>query len=166
MKNPFSSNGNVQCAMCNFRVGTIAHCKLHIHTFRDGYVFLISVLFVGAIAMATATTLVVLGIGAQRNGRVYAQSSQALANAETCVERALRSLRTSLGYAGNETITLASGTCEIRPIGGGGNFNRSICVKGVAGNATRRLQVLAQELLPQGKISSWQEVGTFTLCAE
>ncbi|TSC97550.1 MAG: Uncharacterized protein Greene101449_1169, partial [Candidatus Peregrinibacteria bacterium Greene1014_49] len=88
---------------------------------RDGYVFLISVIFVGAIAMSTAATLVVLGIGAQRSGRVYAQSSQALVNAETCVERTLQSLRTSLSYAGSETITLANGTCEIKAIGGSGN---------------------------------------------
>lgn len=133
---------------------------------RDGYVFLISVLFVGAIAMATAATLIVLGIGAERTGRVYAQSSQALSNAETCVERALRSLRMSLSYAGSETVALTSGTCEIKAIGGSGNFNRSICVKGIAGNVTRRLEVRAQELLPVGEISSWQEVGTFTLCAE
>ncbi|OGJ63796.1 hypothetical protein A3C37_01750 [Candidatus Peribacteria bacterium RIFCSPHIGHO2_02_FULL_53_20] len=116
--------------------------------------------------MTTAATLVVLGIGAQRSGRVYAQSSQALANAETCVERSLQSLRTSFSYAGSETLTLTDGTCEIKTIGGSGNFNRSICVKGMTGNVTRRLEVLAKELLPVGTISLWQEVGTFTLCAE
>lgn len=133
---------------------------------RDGYVFLISVLFVGAIAMATAATLVILGIGAERSGRVYAQSSQAFQNAETCAERALRSLRTSLGYVGSETVTLTSGTCEIKAIDGSGNFSRSICVKGLAGNVTRRLQISVSELLPVAHIGSWQEVSSFTLCSE
>lgn len=133
---------------------------------RTAYVFLISVLFIGAIAMTTAATLVILGIGAQRNSQVYAQSSQALANAETCVERALQSLRISLSYVGNETLPLANGTCQLLAIGGSGNFNRIICAKGIAGNVTRRIEVRVQELLPRGTITVWQEVSAFTLCSE
>lgn len=142
------------------------------HTFhvvgsnRGGYVFLISVLFVGAIAMSTAATLVVLGVGSMKSSITTMQSMQAMHNAETCVERALQSLRASASYVGNETLTLASSTCVLLPIGGSGNLNRTICAKGIVGNIVRRVEVQVAELRPVGEINSWQEVADFHLCSE
>jgi hypothetical protein len=135
-------------------------------TSRGGYVFLISVLFVGAIAMSTAATLVVLGVGSMKSSIATMQSMQAMHNAETCVERALKSLRASSSYAGDETLTLASGTCVLLSIGGSGNLNRTICAKGIVGNIVRRVEVQVAELRPAGEINSWQEVADFHLCSE
>ncbi len=133
---------------------------------RGAYVFLISVLFVGAIAMSTAATLVVLGVGSMKSSMTTVQSVQAMHHAETCVERALRSLRTSVSYAGNETLTLTNGSCVLMPIGGSGNMNRTICAKGIVGNVVRRVEVQVSSLRPTGTISSWQEVADFRLCSE
>ncbi len=135
-------------------------------TQRPGYVFLISVLFVGAIAMSTAATLVVLGVGSMKSSIATMQSMQAMHNAETCVERALKSLRASASYAGNETLALTSGTCVLRPIGGSGNLNRIICAKGIVGTIVRRVEVQVSALRPIGMIKSWQEVADFHLCTE
>lgn len=133
---------------------------------RGAYVFLISVLFIGAIAMSTAATLVVLGVGSIKSSIATTQSTQAMHNAETCVERALRSLRTSSSYEGNETLTLTTGSCVLQPIGGSGNLNRIICAKGIVGNIVRRVEVQVTRLRPAGEISSWQEVADFHLCSE
>lgn len=133
---------------------------------RPGYVFLLSVLFIGAIAMTAAAVLVILGIAASKSGLSFTQSAQALQNAETCVERALRSLRLDSSYAGDETMTLTQGSCTLLTIEGYGNANRPICAVGEYGQATRRLEVSVKELRPSGTIYSWQEVSDFSLCDE
>ena len=136
-----------------------------IFSHRPGYVFLISVLFVGAIAMSTAATLVVLGVGSMKSSITTMQSVQAMHNAETCVERVLRSLRASASYAGNETLALTNGSCVLSAIGGSGNLNRTICAKGIDGNVVRRVEVRVASLRPVATISSWQEVADFHLCS-
>src|SRR3989344_8749791 len=103
---------------------------------RPAYVFLISVLFIGAIAMSTAATLVVLGVGSMKTSIATTHSTQAMHNAETCVEQALRSLRTSVSYDGDETITLTNGTCELLAIGGSGKTDRVTFATGLAGKKT------------------------------
>jgi hypothetical protein len=133
---------------------------------RPGYVFLLSVLFIGAMAMTTATTLVILGIAAQKNGLAFTQSTQALHNAQTCIERTLRFLRADTGYTGNATFTLPQGSCTILTVAGTGNVNRILCARGEYGNSTRRIEVFVATLLPSSSIASWQEPSTFTLCTE
>jgi hypothetical protein len=131
---------------------------------RPGYVFLVSVLVIGAIASTTAVSLVLLGLAAGQTGLAVSQSAQALGNANTCLERTLRSLRLDLSYAGGETFTLGTGTCTVRGIGGSGNAHRSICVEGQVRQTVRRLQADLDEVFPAVKVDSWREVEEFTLC--
>ncbi len=86
-------------------------------TSRPGYIFLVTVLVIGAIASATATSLLLLGWAAEQNGLLLMQSAQAYEHANTCAERALRELRRDLAYTGNVTHTFEYGSCEIRVIG-------------------------------------------------
>lgn len=144
------------------------HCNgHHRQSFRGhgGYIFLLSVLFVGAIAATAAATIVLLGIGAGKSGDALSKSEQALQNAQTCVERALLSLRSDANYAGNETLTITRGTCTLMSIGGSGNQNRIICARGAYRSTTRRVEVRVATLLPRGTIDSWQEVSSFILCS-
>lgn len=132
---------------------------------RPAYVFLLTVLVIGAIASAAATSLVLLGIARQQNSLTASQSAQALEFARTCAERALRSLRADLSYDGGQTATFSEGSCVIRHLAGGGNTHRAICTEGRSGYAVRRLQVSVQRVLPTTRISSWNEVPDFTgLC--
>ena len=131
---------------------------------RGGYIFLISVLVIGAIASATAVSLLLLGWAAEQNGQVVAESAQAYEYAHACTERALLSLRSDLGYAGSGTVTFASGQCAILPLGGSGNEQRTICSEGRAGGNVRRLQLRLTRVFPSVTVSSWQEVSSFTLC--
>lgn len=132
---------------------------------RPAYIFLITVLVVGAIASASATSLVILGIARQQTSLTAIQSAQALEFARTCGERAVLSLRANLAYDGGGTVTFPEGSCTIQHLGGFGNDERGICTIGRAGNAVRRLEMNVLRVLPTTAVTSWDEVTAFTrLC--
>ena len=133
---------------------------------RPAYVFLITVLVIGAIASVSATSLVLLGISRQQSSLTMLRSAQAMEFARTCAERALRSLRADLTYDGGQTVTFSEGSCTIRHLGGpAGNEERAICTQGQSDNVTRRLEISLTRVFPTTKITSWKEVASFTgLC--
>jgi hypothetical protein len=132
---------------------------------RPGYIFLISVLFVSAIVVSTIGSFTLISIGSLQNGLTFQASAQAMENANTCAEIGLMSLFLDSGYTGNESLTLNEGTCEILQPGGYGNSNRTLCVEGMSGNHTRRMEVIISSLLPSISVFSWQEVATITACS-
>lgn len=136
----------------------------HSTSSRPGYIFLLSILAIGIIAVATTLSLLLLGWGAEQNGFAVVQSAQAWENAQTCIERTLRTLRRNLAYAGNETFILTEGTCSLNPIGGAHNQRRIICSQGNLGASTRRIEVELEKVLPSMIVTSWKEVSSFTKC--
>lgn len=131
---------------------------------RSGYILLISILVIGAICSAILSSLLLLGTNASRVGHSIAETAEALSLAQSCADYGLLQLRTSLGYAGNEMLTFTHGTCELLTIGGTENDNRILCTEGQVGDSIRRLEIVVKHVVPQTKISSWQEVSTFSLC--
>lgn len=131
---------------------------------KNGYVFLISVLFVSAIAISVLGSYMLLSIASMENGITYQSSAQALENAQTCAERGLMNLFLNSGYTG-EAIELDNGDCTILQPGGYGNVNRTLCIEGVSGAHTRRLEIVLERLLPSIQVFSWQEVATISSCS-
>jgi hypothetical protein len=131
---------------------------------RPGYILLITVLMIGMIAVATTVALRFLGWMNEITSFTASESNQALANAQTCVERAILNLRTDMAYVGRETATLSSGTCSLKEIQGSGNENRIICAEGTAGSAVRRLEIVLQRAFPSARVESWREVSAFQRC--
>ncbi|TSC80549.1 MAG: Uncharacterized protein G01um101425_203 [Candidatus Peregrinibacteria bacterium Gr01-1014_25] len=131
---------------------------------RDGYVFLVSVLAVGAIAIAVVATLLLAATSISRNRLTLEESARALAHSQTCAEHVLRKLRIDAAYSGNETLTLTSGSCTVRSVGGVGNTDRTVCVEGVSGSVTRRLEIDVERVYPSMRVRQWQEVSAFSLC--
>ncbi len=129
---------------------------------RGGYVFLLSVLIIGAIAASMMITLSLLGLTAEQNGFSYLQSMQAEEYARSCAERAFRSLRADLTYDGGETFTYTRGSCTIRRTGGSGNSDRVLCITGVSGLSTRRLEIALSQVYPRITVSSWKLVTDFS----
>ena len=138
---------------------------MKITTVRNGYTFLLSVLFVGAIATAVTGTMLLLGWVSLRNSVTLENSSKAFESAMTCADNGLIELLEDSQYSGNEEIANGDGTCWILPIGGSGNENRTLCVEGVYQDVTRRMEIIIQRLLPSIQIYSWQEVGYFSSCS-
>lgn len=131
---------------------------------QSGYILLISILVIGAIASAILSSLLLLGISANQVSFSVQQASQSLANAQACAEYGLMKLRQTPSYAGNEFVTIGTNQCEILPVGGIGNNNRVLCAEGKVGDSVRRLEIVINQVLPQTKIYSWQEVAVFSLC--
>ena len=130
---------------------------------RPGYVFLLSVLVIGAIATATTVTLLLLGNAAERNAFSLWESTQAMENARTCAERSLLTLRQNLAYAGSSQVSLTDGSCSV-VISGNGVDHRAVCVEGRRGTVVRRLELEIDRLFPTPQVSSWKEVPAFSLC--
>lgn len=130
----------------------------------QGYVLLITILMIGAIASAILSSLLMLGTTANQVSFTVQQANQALAQAQGCAEYGLLKLRVNPLYAGNEVVTMGAGTCEVLPIGGIGNNNRLLCTEGQVGDVVRRLEVVVNQILPQTTVFSWQEVSVFSLC--
>ena len=135
-----------------------------IRSSHSGYIFLVSVLVIGAIATATTLSLLLLGWAAEQDGFLAIQSHQALENAHTCAERTLLSLRKDPTYGGDETFTLTNGSCTVREIGGSGNENRTVCVEGDDGLTVERMEIKIAHLFPFIVVGSWQNVSDFSLC--
>ena len=131
---------------------------------RDGYAFLVTVLVIGVMATATATSLMLLGWAAEQNGFLIERAGQADEYAKACIERTFLRLRTEPTYAGGETVTFPKGSCVIHPVAGDGVNDRRVCVEGRSGNTVKRLQVAVSQLFPSIKTSSFAEVVAFTLC--
>ncbi len=147
---------------------------------KRGYMLLLMVLTVGTVASASAVAIILLGIGVERNAFALQLSTQAYAGAGSCAELALTRLRSNLEYRGNESISLPYGyigstgslvygnmDCTIYPVMGGGNDNRTVCTEALFGNFTvRRMEIVVSRVLPDTRISSWQEVQDITSCSE
>ena len=132
---------------------------------KGGYIFLVTVLIVGVVASAIVASLLYLATSAGRLSLTLEQSSRAVEYAYACADNALKSLRATGGYAGGETLTFGSGSCRILTIGGNGYADRTLCVEGMAGAVTRRMEIVLATLLPSVSVTSWDEVPAFTLCS-
>jgi cysteine-rich repeat protein len=127
-------------------------------THRPGYIFLISVLFIGSIAVATVVSLLLLGWAAEQNGQTFAYSTQALEMAKSCLEIGVQNLRDDLNYAGDEMIQFSPTTyCTLLPIQGNGNSYRTICSEGKAGSTVKRIKMELLQVLPSPVVNGYEE---------
>lgn len=132
---------------------------------RNGYILLLSTLFVGAISSIILTSVLLLGTNSSQVYFAVEQSGKALAAAHACADSALLSLKKNPAYGGNEFLTVdAYSGCEVLPVGGTGNTNRLVCTEGQVGDTVRRFEIVISQIFPKIIIASWQEVSTFSLC--
>ncbi|TSC59102.1 MAG: hypothetical protein Greene041619_124 [Candidatus Peregrinibacteria bacterium Greene0416_19] len=138
---------------------------MRIQSTRDGYIFLITALFVGAISLAATISLMLLGWAAEQNGLTYGQATQSLELARGCIEFAINMLRSDMTYAGGNTLVFSQGSCTIMSVQGHGPSNRTICAEGVSGQTKKRLKASVEELFPTPIVISYEEVLTAESCA-
>lgn len=131
---------------------------------REGYIFLLTVLFVGTIAFAIMATYIVLAVTSLQNSSTVYASEQALANAYACADHALYTVQSNFGYTGNEVLTLSSGTCTVHEVEGSGTSSRVVCVEGTMGSTSRKFEILVDTLVPNVQIGLWREVATISSC--
>lgn len=137
-----------------------------LHRSKNGYLLLISILIIGAIASVITASLILLGNSSELTAYSVDESFRARNAAEACADYALLALHNDPTYTGNVTISAftTNVTCSIYPIGGSGNWNRTLCTEAQVGSTVSRLEILIDTLLPQIEVSSWQEVPEISLC--
>lgn len=123
----------------------------------NGYITLISVLIIGAVGVAIAGSLLLLGLGSSRTSFALQQSNQAKALANACMEEALQRISDSIPFTGTGILTLGQGTCTYTVTSTGGQ-NRTITSSGTVGTIIRKVSVAITKITPSIVISSWQEV--------
>lgn len=122
-----------------------------------GYIGLISVLIVAAVAVTVATTVIGLGMANSRSSFATVQSARAKGLANACAETALQKIRDFLPYSGNGTLTMGQGSCNYTVTKGVGQ-NRTIVAAGFVGTVVRRVSIGVTQINPVITIGSWQEV--------
>lgn len=127
---------------------------------HSGAVVLVSVLFIGAIGAAIATTLLLLGLNSSRLSFSLEQSHQAQGLATACAESALQAIWANESTTGTQTLTLGSGTCTYTITNLGGE-QRKITASGTVQTVTRKVQLSISALNPTITVSSWQEIADF-----
>lgn len=122
---------------------------------RNGFITLISVLVVGAVGIAIALSLLLLGVGNSRTSFAVEQSNQAKALANSCAEEALQQIRDSTSYTGSGSLTLGQGTCNYTVTSQGGQ-SRTITVTGTVGTIFRKVKIIINNITPAISVTSWQ----------
>lgn len=128
------------------------------HNMKQGFITLISVLIVGAVGIAVAVSLILLGLSSSRTSFAIEQSNQAKALANACAEEALQQIRDSTPFvARSGSFLLEQGEC-IYSVTNEGGQNRNITVLATVGTIVRKLGVIINQINPTIEIVSWQEL--------
>jgi Flp pilus assembly protein TadG len=126
---------------------------------KKGYITLMSVLVVGAIGVAVATSLLLLGTSISRTSFAQEQSNNARFLANTCADEALGTIRRNTSFSGYGTITIGTDSCSYNVVNTGGN-NRTVTASSTVSTNVRKVKVLVDSVSPV-LITSWQEVPDF-----
>ncbi|HLD81819.1 MAG TPA: hypothetical protein VJA22_01260 [Patescibacteria group bacterium] len=127
---------------------------------NHGFVTLLAVLVLGAVGLSIATSLLLVGIGADRSSLVREQGKEADALATACAEEALERIRKNPGDISAVNITLGDGTCTATIIHTGGE-TRTINATGMVDTVKTRIQITVDAITNNISITSWQNVGDF-----
>ena len=125
-----------------------------------GYTTLLSVLILGAIGLAVSVFLILSGLGVSRSSLTVAESAQAFALANWCVEEALQNIHDANAYSGLHSYSFSTGNCSHQVIDGGGS-NRTIQSIGTINSTVRKVRVTIDTINPSINVVLWQEVADF-----
>lgn len=125
-----------------------------------GYITLISILAVGAVGVAIAVSLLLLGVGNSRTSFAHEQTNQAKALANTCAEKAMQQIRDSVSFTGSGNLSLGAGTCSY-VVTSQGEQNRTITASGTVDTIVRKVKIVIDKITPTIEVVSWQEVADF-----
>lgn len=127
---------------------------------EGGYIALISVIVIGAIASSVGISSIVLGTVSSNTTFSRQSGEQATSLADACVEQALENIKNSPNYIGTTNIDpIGFGSCSYSVLNTGGS-TREIQATGVVSDSTRKIEVILSSNLPI-IIDSWLSVTDF-----
>lgn len=124
---------------------------------RKGVITLMSVIVTGAIGLAIALSVILLGIGATKTSFALLSSNQAKNYANACAEEALQKIQESEEFSGKNSLNFSEGTCIYNVI----NLEQKIITiesLGSSGSVKRKVFITANKKNKKINIILWQEV--------
>lgn len=124
---------------------------------KNGYVILLTVLMVGAVAVTAASALLLLAVDSSKNSALSVDSRVARLLADACAEEALEIVRESSVSSGYGSLSLGEGSCGyfITKLGG---QKRSILASSTIAEATRSVVIGLDRIFPAIRVTYWREV--------
>ena len=123
---------------------------------QAGYTAFISVLIVGAAAMATALALLMTGADSQRSTLAEQQSKQANGLTIACAQEALQVIHDNIAYSGTGNLSLGQGSCTYT-VTVTAPTTRSIVTDATVGSFNRDLTANVTIGSTTISVTSWQE---------
>lgn len=138
--------------------------------FQKGFVALISVLVITAVSIIIGTTVTLKTISHSTMSASENFSAQAWAAVNSCAEYALGELSiastTFTTFTGPVSVSVGSNNCYIYSLTATGTpLATSLLIRAssTVSGFTRKLELIVATNTPQSVISSWQEVGDFSI---
>lgn len=138
-------------------ITTAKHSTQQLLCDKKGYITLLAVLVLGAVAIIIAISLLSLGTSSTKTILAIEQSNQAKALANACTEEALQQIKDSVSFSGSNNLILGQGNCEYTVIKLTGQ-NREINSIGMIGTIIRKNKIIIDSITPNINIVSWREV--------
>lgn len=124
---------------------------------KQGFITLLSVLILSAIATTVATSLLLLGLASSRTSFTVEQSKQAQALVDACAEEALQQIKDDINFSGPGSLLLGQSSCDYTVTDTGGE-NRTVTATATVGTVVRKVSISIDAINPAINITSWQEV--------
>ena len=119
---------------------------------KNGFIALVSVLIISAIAIIIGVSISLLGMSELQMGFSENQSFKAFNYADACTEEALERLRINwANYSGS--LSFDEGSCTINTVVSGGSA--TINLVGTVDNFTRKIQISVDSSL---NVTAWEEL--------
>jgi hypothetical protein len=125
-----------------------------------GYITLLSVMVVGAVALSFTTAALMASVNSSKASMLSQRSAVALSLAKSCATEALEKMRLDNAFIGTGTITLPEGSCDYQVLNLGGQ-DREIRAAGVSEVSVKKIRVVIDALSPLINIAEWREVTEF-----
>lgn len=128
---------------------------------EKGYMTLVNVIIVGALALAVAISLLVIGINSYDYTYNTEKSIESKVTLDSCGEMVLSNLMLDTSYTGSENMTINGHICVVAQrennVDGTVSFDMSVTVD----DLTRRSRLTIDELSPIIQIGSWIDIPSF-----
>lgn len=127
----------------------------------NGFVLLMSVIFLSIIGIAIIASYSLLGLGNNLSTSVFSDELAAKYLTDSCAEKALLLIKQDSLYSGSEQIIFSQGQCEVLPVEQNSNVY-IIRVQALVGQVTRRSVINAiREEGGSLSIVSWVDTANF-----
>jgi hypothetical protein len=123
----------------------------------DGYIALLTVLIVGAVSLAIAVGLLLLGSNSSSMFLAEQQGAQARNLASACSEEGLEIVRDNNNFIGTANLTLGQGNCSYT-VTKTTTTTRTISSTGTVNDIVRKNTVYVTIGASSISVTSWQEV--------